>query len=479
MLRLLNLISNALYGADTKYKKAFLEAGLALVVRRLLLRPALQQHTKRAEPLLRAALKVLINLVARSPEGARTMAQCGKDTTDATLQDTRASSLLQLTIAACNLGIQEKGGRGLTVPPRVLQPGVSMLDEANESRGDRLAHKAWLHDYMSILASCVLCAECMPVILKSNVTASSFALLIGAADAKDSSAAIALLDFLVAMSRVPLGQTAILKVPSALVTMSATRGALLNNGQVRKRCSLLLHNLCFCAEAKAHILASDHAMRAIIGDLDAASSAHVAASAHCRAHAANSLWSLVYNNQKALPAIKVNHVRLGARRMSILSWLVHQHDSLQVLPSLLQHNATHCDTLQHTVTHSNTLQHDSLLVLSSLLQHTATHCNILQHTATHCNILQCTPTSSNTTLSRCSRVSKIPCHTDIICVYTFYMCTPHCNALQHTAIHCNTMPCHTDSMCLYTCHVCLHIGLMCLCAMIHADVCYKSFVRVK
>jgi len=165
--------------------------------------------------------------------------------------------------------------------------------------------------------------------------------------------------------------------------------------------------------------------------------------------------------------------------MSILSWLVHQHDSLQVLPSLLQHNATHCDTLQHTVTHSNTLQHDSLLVLSSLLQHTATHCNILQHTATHCNILQCTPTSSNTTLSRCSRVSKIPCHTDIICVYTFYMCTPRCNALQHTAIHCNTMPCHTDSMCLYTCHVCLHIGLMCLCAMIHADVCYKSFVRVK
>jgi len=31
-----------------------------------------------------------------------------------------------------------------------------------------------------------------------------------------------------------------------------------------------------------------------------------------------------------------------------------------------------------------------------LLQHTATHCNTLQHTATHCNTLQHTATHRNT-----------------------------------------------------------------------------------
>jgi len=37
---------------------------------------------------------------------------------------------------------------------------------------------------------------------------------------------------------------------------------------------------------------------------------------------------------------------------------------------MLQHTATHCNTLQHTSTHYNTLQH------------TAAHCNALQRTAT-------------------------------------------------------------------------------------------------
>ena len=43
---------------------------------------------------------------------------------------------------------------------------------------------------------------------------------------------------------------------------------------------------------------------------------------------------------------------------------------------ILQHTATHCDTLQHMATYCNTLQR------------TATHCSALQHTATHCNKLQ-------------------------------------------------------------------------------------------
>jgi len=67
---------------------------------------------------------------------------------------------------------------------------------------------------------------------------------------------------------------------------------------------------------------------------------------------------------------------------------------------VLQHTATHCNTLQHTATHCNTLQHrikydynakgvrqKACLPHHHPLQHTATHCNTLQHTATHYNTL--------------------------------------------------------------------------------------------
>ena len=51
---------------------------------------------------------------------------------------------------------------------------------------------------------------------------------------------------------------------------------------------------------------------------------------------------------------------------------------------VLQHTATHCNTLQHTATHCNTL---------------ATHCNTLRHTATHQQISrssQCDPSDDDT-----------------------------------------------------------------------------------
>jgi len=42
--------------------------------------------------------------------------------------------------------------------------------------------------------------------------------------------------------------------------------------------------------------------------------------------------------------------------------------------------ATHCNTLQHTATHCNTLH----LMEWQVIAGTARHCNTLQHTATHC-----------------------------------------------------------------------------------------------
>jgi len=100
----------------------------------------------------------------------------------------------------------------------------------------------------------------------------------------------------------------------------------------------------------------------------------------------------------------------------------------------LQNTTTLCNTLQHSGTHSNTLQRTMCMLLSlalsliffsntsnspytsrkgqfnwrtsRTLQHTAKHCNTLQRTTTHCNTLQHTAT--------------------------------HCNALQHDATHCTT-----------------------------------------
>jgi len=78
--------------------------------------------------------------------------------------------------------------------------------------------------------------------------------------------------------------------------------------------------------------------------------------------------------------------------------------------SILQHNATHCNALQHS-----TLQHTAT--------HAATHCNILQHTETPCNSRQNAAAHGNSLQ-----------HT-----------ATHCNALQHTATHCNTQQ-HTCEM---------------------------------
>ena len=73
---------------------------------------------------------------------------------------------------------------------------------------------------------------------------------------------------------------------------------------------------------------------------------------------------------------------------------------------MLQHTATHCNTLQHTATHCNTLRL------------TAAHCNTLQHTTAHYSTLQHT-TAHHITLH----------HT-----------TPHHTTPHHTTSHYTTSP---------------------------------------
>jgi len=78
---------------------------------------------------------------------------------------------------------------------------------------------------------------------------------------------------------------------------------------------------------------------------------------------------------------------------------------------MLEHTATHCNTMQHAATRCSTLQH------------TVTHCHTLLHTATHCNTLQHTA----------KHIKPLQIHTPLP-----HTATPHRNTLQHTATHCNT-----------------------------------------
>jgi len=53
------------------------------------------------------------------------------------------------------------------------------------------------------------------------------------------------------------------------------------------------------------------------------------------------------------------------------------------------HHSFVCDSSALLLVHCNALQHTTATYYGNiLLQHTATHCNTLQHTATHCNTLQ-------------------------------------------------------------------------------------------
>ena len=104
--------------------------------------------------------------------------------------------------------------------------------------------------------------------------------------------------------------------------------------------------------------------------------------------------------------------------------------------NILQHTATHCNTLyigewelgtqvqtlQHAERHCDTLQHTAIhCIHCNTLQHTATHCNTLQYTAIHCNTTQHTATRCNT-----------------LYIGEWELGT-QANTLQHTATHCNTL----------------------------------------
>jgi len=104
----------------------------------------------------------------------------------------------------------------------------------------------------------------------------------------------------------------------------------------------------------------------------------------------------------------------------------------------LQHAATHCTTLHHTVhttTHYNMWWH--MAVHCNTLEHTAGHCNTLQHTAPRCNTLQHTATH---TISSCLLTSTYKLFTYIVVCCNLLQCVVLCcNALQGVAECCRVL----------------------------------------
>jgi len=122
----------------------------------------------------------------------------------------------------------------------------------------------------------------------------------------------------------------------------------------------------------------------------------------------------------------------------------------------LRSPATHCNNLQHTASHLNTL-------------HTATHCNTGQLTASHrnaaarCNTLQHAATNFhtfNTSHHSCARSDTLPTPTAVQArATTLHHNVPRCNTLQHTTTHCITLQhtthhthtyIHSDALLMWT-----------------------------
>jgi len=123
------------------------------------------------------------------------------------------------------------------------------------------------------------------------------------------------------------------------------------------------------------------------------------------------------------------------------------------LSSTLQHNATHCNTLQHAaarVREMSERKHQPVILSHYRLWSHISH-EMLQHPATLCNTLQHSATLGVTYLMRCCNTLQ---HSATLC-YTLqhsatqYITRSHishacdtatlCNTLQHNATRCNTM----------------------------------------
>ncbi|KAM9839415.1 rotatin [Aulostomus maculatus] len=113
------------------------------------------------------------------------------------------------------------------------------------------------------------------------------------------------LRLLVSLSFAEDGQQSILKVTGVLELLA-------DLAPHRRHALLTLHNLCFCAANKPHLLANDKAMRAFLSCLESKEM-------ETRCMGASALWALLYNNQRAKTTLKCPSVRLRIEEAHTIS----------------------------------------------------------------------------------------------------------------------------------------------------------------
>ena len=254
IMRLMSIIKNLLVDADENFKDAVVTSGLPDVLFRLLSKSEARENSN----IVRVSNQVLVNMTTRSASGQCSMVRVGG-----------SSAVAQ----------------GVTLLHRVMK----MVQRSHPSAESLL-------DCMSIMGNCASSTDCMHLIMKSTIVDRTVELLSAAADCKDAARAHAALVFLLRLSVVEEGRSIILKVVGAVSTIARVRQVFFLLGHIRYHCSLVYRNLAYSSEAKVHFMAQDGAFAAIMDDLDGEIT--VAEADHCRAHAANAIWALIYNCQK-------------------------------------------------------------------------------------------------------------------------------------------------------------------------------------
>jgi len=126
----------------------------------------------------------------------------------------------------------------------------------------------------------------------------------------------------------------------------------------------------------------------------------------------------------------------------------HPTHTLSRTISSLVRTLTYCNTMQHIATYCKTpviyLVTNHLFPLAHL-----THCNTLQHTASHCNSSLSHCNSLQHATKHChtlQHTQRIPCHKPPPPSCALQHTAIHCNTLQYTVTHCNTLQ-HTATRC--------------------------------
>ncbi|KAM4606021.1 rotatin [Polymixia lowei] len=157
----------------------------------------------------------------------------------------------------------------------------------------------------SLLANLAMCRDCRGLLQKSNFLQAFLSVSVAKAGGGKAAGGGGggggglpglWLRLLVSLSFGEDGQQSILRLTGALDLLADLAAH-------RRHALLTLHNLCFCAANRSHVLANDKAMRVLVSCLESKD-------LEVRSMGASALWALLHNNQRAKTTLKCPSVRL-------------------------------------------------------------------------------------------------------------------------------------------------------------------------